>query len=473
MSDASLARSKVSFREITADDQAGLEVISGLHMELLGYGPMAGLGERFVREICYRAHMQDELLRVTLATVDGRPAGFVAYTPYSASFHRSGLGRHLLRAGFETALAILSRPSRLIKLVRALKVLGSRREEHERVDDTIGEVVCIAVRPEYLKPTFARSSGVRPSETLVSLAATYLRRAGREQMRMLVDADNRPVLMLYHLLGAHFTPYALGGEPMVEVDFDLSQGRLAAAPDVPASWAGPGTGSTRPAAGTWRNYWEDVTERRRVFEAEAEDHVLRLRKTLPGLQGARALDFGCGFGYTARFLAPYVRRIALWDGSATVRERARLRTAHLANVEYADLADGAGNSDARYDLITAHSVVQYMSEDELRGWLGRWRVMLAPGGRLVLSDLLQPATSSAHELLGYLVFSLRKGFLWEALLQGVRETAAYFRTRATRPLMQVTPERLQGLAAEAGLRVEFLPHNLSYRRSRVSAILRV
>ena len=472
MADASLAHSTVSFREIAAGDQAGLEVIGSLHMELLGYGPMAGLGERFVREICYRAHMRDELLRVTLATVDGRPAGFVAYTPYSATFHRSGLSRHLLRAGFETALAVASRPSRLIRLLRALKVLGSRRAENQRVDDSMGEVVCIAVRPDYLKPAFARASGVRLSEALVSLSAAYLRRAGRERMRMLVDADNRPVLMLYHLLGAHFTPYSLGGEPMVEVDFDLAQGRLAGPVDVPDAWRGPAPSSSTAASGTWRDYWEDISERRRVFEAEAEDHVQRLRASLGGLDQARVLDFGCGFGYTARFLAPHVGRIALWDGSATVRQRARLRTAHLGNVEYADLSGPAGDGDGRYDLITVHSVVQYMGEDELRGWLARWRAMLAPGGRLVLSDLLQPATSSARELLGYLAFSLRRGFLWEALVQGVRETAGYFRARATRPLMQVTPERLQGLAADAGLRVELLPENLSYRRSRVSAILR-
>ena len=75
---ASDAGVKFTLREIDPGDRQGLEQIATLHMELLDYGPMAGLGKRFVREICYQAHMQDEMLRVVLAEVNGEPAGFVA-----------------------------------------------------------------------------------------------------------------------------------------------------------------------------------------------------------------------------------------------------------------------------------------------------------------------------------------------------------------------------------------------------------
>jgi SAM-dependent methyltransferase/ribosomal protein S18 acetylase RimI-like enzyme len=468
MSTTSGAAVTFTLREIDPQDRHGLEQIAALHMELLDYGPMAGLGKRFVREICYQAHMQDEMLRVVLAEVDGQPAGFVAYTPHSLSFHRSGLSKHFFRAGFETAWALLSQPSRIVRLVRALRVLGSRRLEVKRDDEDLGEVVCIAVRPQYLAPAFARKTKLRISEILVRHAARYLRRAGLARMRMLVDADNKPVLMLYHFLGAHFRDYSLGGEPMVEVTFDLDDARLTGASDVPACW-----NETPPTAAdgdSWRAYWEGIDDRQDFFSAEAADHVSRLVAQLAPERGMRALDFGCGFGFTARLLARRVSRVALWDGAATVRRRARLRTAHLDNVEYVDITD-AEAVRGKFDLITVHSVVQYMSEEEVLQWLARWKAMLAPGGRLVLSDLIQPSTRALPELIGYLAFSLKSGFFLDAFVHGMREAGKYSRTRATRPLTIATPQKIQEWARRAGLEARFLDDNLSYRSSRKTAVL--
>lgn len=236
---AAPAARRCELLEVLPTDAAGLDAIAELHMELLDYGPMAGLGGRFVREVCYRAHMEGGVLRVLLARIDGVPAGFVAVTPYSLSFHRSGLRQHAALAAWETLRALVSRPTRLLNLVRALRVLGSRRHELQRPEKVLGELVCIAVRPQFLSARFQRATGLRLSETLVRRCAAYLRRAGVDDMRMLVDADNRPVLMLYHLMGAHFKAYELGGEPMVEVSFDLRDGKLADDPALAAGRSAP------------------------------------------------------------------------------------------------------------------------------------------------------------------------------------------------------------------------------------------
>jgi 2-polyprenyl-3-methyl-5-hydroxy-6-metoxy-1,4-benzoquinol methylase/ribosomal protein S18 acetylase RimI-like enzyme len=457
--------------EILPSDTKGLDAIAALHMELLGYGPMAGLGQRFVREVCYRAHMDEGVLRVLLARIGDVPAGFVAVTPFSLSFHRSGLRQHAPLAAWETLRSVVSRPSRIPKLLRALRVLGSRRHEIERDEAELGEVVCIAVRPQFLTGRFQRETGLRLSQLLVQRAAEYLRRAGVEDMRMLVDADNRPVLMLYHLMGAHFKGYSLGGEPMTEVWFDLRNGKLAADPAIPGSWRAQ-SAAVNDAA-DWRSYWEQIEDRQEVFRAEARDHIARLRRLVAVDRGTRTLDFGCGFGFAAEQLAPHVASIALWDGAANVRRRARARIAWLPNVELADLSnpDDAEAAPA-YDLITVHSVVQYMSEAELCEWLTRWKRMLRPNGRLVLSDLIQPGASALRELLDYLAFSARAGFLGDALVGGMREFANYFGARSSRPLLQVDATRLEEWAARAGLEVTWLPENLSHRRFRRTAILR-
>jgi len=224
-------------RELAADNRGGLEKVAALHMELLDYGPMAGLGEWFIRDVCYAAPMEDDLLKVALYEVDGKPAGFVAYTAWSITFHRHALKRHWLRACWVLIASLVRNPSLLGGLLRALRVIASRRSEQKQGSDPSGEVVAIAVRPEYSSAKFVRRTARKVSEELVTHAAAYLQRCGVTDMRMLVDADNKAPLFLYHSLGASFEDYEQGGEPMVQVKFDLAAKPIAGAGRQPSSSA--------------------------------------------------------------------------------------------------------------------------------------------------------------------------------------------------------------------------------------------
>ena len=208
--------------EITYMDQRELGVVADLHIELLGFGPMAGLGQRFIKDACYVNNMRDGQLKVAIYDIDGDAAGFVAYTDRSISFHRTSLKKHWARTAFTLMLSLLENPKRLLALTRALAVLGSRRSEGEVVgSDPMGEVVCVAVQPKYLKAEYRLNSGSRPGESLIAYAAHRLTDLGVDEMRMLVDADNKAVLFLYRALGARFEQYEQAGEPMVQVWFDL------------------------------------------------------------------------------------------------------------------------------------------------------------------------------------------------------------------------------------------------------------
>lgn len=461
-----------TLREIAADDAAGLNRIADLHMELLNFGPMAGLGRRFVRDICYAAHMEDGLLRVAMVEVDGDPAGFVAYTSRSIGFHRSGLKQHWFRAGVGVGLSLLRDPRRIVKLVRALKVLVSRRGEIVLGEDPLGEVVCVAARKQYLAPGFVRRSGLRLSQMLIQYAQGRLTHAGTNKMRMIVDTDNKPVLMLYHLMGAHFEPYEQGGEPQVHVWFDLPDPAPREA--LPECWKAPLPASRSAGApSSWNEYWEGMEDRQAVFRIEAADYARRVRESLGVQANMRVLDFGCGFGHAARELAPFVASVAVWDGSARVRQQAAIRLKGIANTEFLDLRDSGRPDPAQaYDVILVHSVVQYMSEAEFKQWLARWARMLKPGGRLVLSDLIESGVSDLKgEVLTYLRFAARNGFFWNALLAGIREVGSYAKARESRPLLTMSRATLTKWAAEAGLLAQWLPHNLSYRNSRHAAVL--
>lgn len=211
-------------REIEPHDEDGLVTIAQLHMELLDYGPMAGLGELFIRKIGYRMHLADGLLKVALSEVEGHPAGFIAYTSRSISFHRTALRRHWPYVTWIASLSVLRDPRRLGRLLRAIRVLLSRRAEKDLGEDPLGEIVAIAVRRVYCSPAFIQQTRHRVGAALVAHACSMLRGTGVSKVRMLVNADNQAALLFYHSLGARLGPYEQAGEPMVQGWFDLARG---------------------------------------------------------------------------------------------------------------------------------------------------------------------------------------------------------------------------------------------------------
>jgi ribosomal protein S18 acetylase RimI-like enzyme len=212
---------RAGLREIDHTVAADVAAVTGLHLTLLGHGPMARLGEPFLRNFCYTTLLADGLMRVALFEVDGRPAGFVAYTSRSITFHRVAVRRHAAYVAWLTARFVLGDPRRLGRVAKAVWLMGSRRAEHDLAQDPLGEVVAIGVLPEYRSPEFVRGTGVAVSEALVTHAMARLRAEGVTRMRMVVEAHNTATLLFYHRLGARFEPYEHAGEPMVHVWFDL------------------------------------------------------------------------------------------------------------------------------------------------------------------------------------------------------------------------------------------------------------
>jgi ribosomal protein S18 acetylase RimI-like enzyme/2-polyprenyl-3-methyl-5-hydroxy-6-metoxy-1,4-benzoquinol methylase len=455
-------------RDVDPTDAETLRRLARLHVRLLDFGPLAALGERFVAQVCYRLPMSDNLLRAALYYVDGQPVGLIGYTSRAATFHARALRNHWVRSGFALVAALLADPRRLLRLARALRVIVGRGGEVSPQPDPSAEVLSIGVLPEYLTPAFVARSGRRISEELVEHAAAYFVRAGLPNMRMFVDANNTRTLLFYHRMGAEFQPRRQAGEDVVEVRFDLTK---RAAPDVPACW--PSAPPTREAADpeVWTAYWDQLEERQAIFRIEADDVARRLRQAMSLGPQTRMLDFGCGFGLVADRLAPHVAELALWDGSANIRRWARVNVAGHRNIRFLDLAGKP--PAAAFDVILVHSVAQYLTVPEIQQWLATWRAMLAPGGRLIVSDLLPPGYDGLTDLLAFLGFCARKRFLIRALREGWAEARSYGRMRARQDLLRVDPEELRRWGAEQGLEMTLLSDNLSYRRSRLAAVLRV
>lgn len=210
-------------REVRTDDPRAVATAARLHLLLFqNMGPMAQLGELFLRRFCYSLLLDDGLMRAALCEVDGRPAGLIAYTDRSITFHRAALRRHWLRVVWLVVLSVLREPRVLWRLVKAARLMASRRGEVRLGEDPMAEVLALGVLPAFRSPDFTRRTNLRVADVLLAHAANYFRRRGLEQIRMIVDADNRAVQLLYHRFGARFETYEQAGVPSLLVWLDLN-----------------------------------------------------------------------------------------------------------------------------------------------------------------------------------------------------------------------------------------------------------
>jgi SAM-dependent methyltransferase len=257
------------------------------------------------------------------------------------------------------------------------------------------------------------------------------------------------------------------------VNVPLTPSQKSQLPGTPECWfAEPEVREhTNDEQGGWKSYWEELSDNPQLFREQSDEYVRNVQSALISERVARVLDFGCGFGFVAQMLAPHVGELFLWDASTNMRRCARLNVAGRRNIRFLDLSDPQSLTDQlQFELILVNSVVQYMTLEEFSAWLLRWRDMLAPGGRIVVSDLIPPDYPDLWDIADLLRFSARRGFLIRAICQALRDIWRYWGVRRVRPLSRIGREELSQRGKDAGLTVSYLPVNLTHFRKRLTAV---
>jgi SAM-dependent methyltransferase len=139
-------------------------------------------------------------------------------------------------------------------------------------------------------------------------------------------------------------------------------------------------------------------------------HKRALEEVLTADPGARFLDFGCGVGRIAEWLAPRVGTVVAADPSAAMLDVARARSTR-DNVTYVQLdaldapyaLDAPDAPAGSFDGATAVWVLQHIIDDgELAGAIERLARVLRPGGLLYTIDRLrQFRPDGGGDRLGY------------------------------------------------------------------------
>jgi SAM-dependent methyltransferase len=223
---------------------------------------------------------------------------------------------------------------------------------------------------------------------------------------------------------------------------------------------------TRPP-NPWNQYWESLPKGHFLFPAEGEEAARRLVEAIRLAPDATALDYGCGYGQAAAYLAPHVGRLFVWDYDEHMRWFAANYLKSIPNVFVWD----PGNNEVVFDLIWINSVVQYMTPEQFGAVLTRCAAVLTPTGRVVVSDLIPPHLPFYSDVLSLVGFSLRKRYFWRAMRKTWAMRQRYSKLSKHVPLYHPTHQEVVATAAAAKLHAEYLPRNLTHFRGRETVVL--
>ena len=117
----------------------------------------------------------------------------------------------------------------------------------------------------------------------------------------------------------------------------------------------------------------------------------------------------------------------------------------------------------------ANSVVQYLSSAELERLLALWRRLLAPGGTLIVADIIPPDAGAISDVVSLLRYAARHGFLLAALGGLVRTAVSpYRKLRSQLGIAQYTEADFMQRLTAAGYKAERLKHNMEHNPARMS-----
>jgi len=222
---------------------------------------------------------------------------------------------------------------------------------------------------------------------------------------------------------------------------------------------------------SWREFWDSahsiyVNERHK--DVHYRDVAGELAAFVPG-PDARVLDHGSGEAMHADLVAARARELYLCDAAASVRAANAARFAANRKITILAPEEVEGLPDASLDLIFANSLVQYLTQAELERTLALWRRLLAPGGILIVADVIPPHVGAVSDGLALLRYAAANGFLTAALF-GLARTALsrYRRLRNELGIARYDAADFQKLLRAAGFAGERLARNVEHNPARMT-----
>ncbi len=226
----------------------------------------------------------------------------------------------------------------------------------------------------------------------------------------------------------------------------------------------------------WRSFWDSdhsIYVNARHKDVHYREIAEQIAAFVPG-PDARVLDFGCGEAIHADKVAAVAGEVLLCDAAPSVRAAMAQRFAGNSRIKVIAPEEVEALPSASLDLIVANSVAQYLSRPELARLLDLWRRLLAPGGALIVADVIPPDVGAVSDVTALLRYAQANGFL-VAALAGLARTAVspYRKLRAKLGISQYSEAEFKAKLNAAGFTSERLASNMEHNPARMTFRARV
>jgi SAM-dependent methyltransferase len=188
---------------------------------------------------------------------------------------------------------------------------------------------------------------------------------------------------------------------------------------------------------------------------------------------ATVVDYGCGEALHGSIVADAAGKLILAEPAPNVRGRVAARFAGNSQVTVCGLEDVATLPDRSIDLAVMHSVIQYMTDDELKAALATIRRILKPTGIFVLGDVIAPGTPAATDALALLRFGLADGFFLAAGISLARTLFSnYWKLRTSIGLARYDEPTILAKLTECGFSAVRERKNIGHNQARMTFLCR-
>jgi SAM-dependent methyltransferase len=233
-----------------------------------------------------------------------------------------------------------------------------------------------------------------------------------------------------------------------------------------------------PMPASWLEFWDSphpiyVGARHkdmhyRLIACDIADLIVRKAPS-----AARVLDYGSGEALHSDIVAAVVGELLLCEAAPSMRAALAARFASKPKIRVIAPEDATTLGAHVLDVIVLHSVVQYLTPDEVAALFVTLRHLLKSGGILVVSDVIAPDVSTLTDVLALLRFGAGNGFLLAALSGLVRlRLSDYWRLRTRIGVTRYSEAAMIEKLAAAGFVAERSTKNIGHSQARMALVAR-
>ena len=221
----------------------------------------------------------------------------------------------------------------------------------------------------------------------------------------------------------------------------------------------------------WITFWNNphsIYVNARHFDVHYRNVADGICRLLPRA-GLRVLDYGCGEALHADRVATKASKLYLCESAPSVREHLAKRFSGNAAITIVSPEDVGRMADGSLDVAVANSVAQYLSSAELDRFLVLMRRLIAPGGALIVADVIPPDANPVGDAMALLRYAAANGFLIAAIAGLIRTVFSDYRAvRSRLGIACYGGAEFMARMSAAGFTPQRLADNLEHNPTRMS-----